>query len=725
MARTRLQKVVKIGSFELKRRVTLASPPAKTKSPSKVVKGGQPIIIGVKGNTGQYGYADTGEYVRKLQGATGRAVFDEMRRSDPQVRAILNAVTLPLRQATYYIEAASDDPKDIELAEIIQTDLLEDMTMTWDDTLRHALLMFPFGFSVLEKLYEIRYSKILKRDYVTWRKFDPRLPQSIVGWDFDEKAGGLLGPIQMDGSGMQTTLPIEKMLVFTTEREGDNWEGTALLRPAYKPWFIKDTLEKIESIKHERHGVGIPTMKVPGSVKPGTTEYNEVVEVLENITASEISYVVTPEGYEFRIEGLTGKGTDILPTIKYYDEEIAKSALAMFVNLGTTETGSRALGGSFLEIFRLALQAYADYVCEIFNRYAIREMVDYNWDVEEYPLLKVRRIQDLDPQVIATLKNAGVLSMDDDIENIVRDELNLPPLPEDHERQKAPIFPQPDSGTTEDEEEPDDEGDVDQGDEDEEKPKKAKAFSQDREPYDWELLVNFEQIEIRLNSEEMKLEDQLLQIRAVQIEHIIRELVTGRKIQNIAVPGKKDMFDAMVEAFKAALRQGRADVREEIERQGSSRGFAEAVPTPDELLAIIAEELGILVDGATDKLKAMVAKAYLDLKKKGQAGGELLANLTAKVRDEVKASTWTNAAAAAINAGNGAGRDIGAGEYADQIEECYYSALLDSSVCENCRPKDGARHELGDPEYVTPNPECKGGPRCRCLTVYVMKAEAG
>lgn len=719
MGRTKLQTVAKLGSLEIKRRVAAAAPVKKTQSPGKVVKNGQPVVVGVKGNTGTYGYAETGEYVQKLQGARGRAIFDEMRRSDPQVQSILKAMTLPLRQATYYVEAASDDPTDLEIAETVQLDLLENMTMTWDDTLRHVLLQFPFGFSVLEKLYEIRHSKTLKRDYVTWRKFDPRLPISITGWQYDDKSGQLVGPVQMDGSGSEIVLPIEKCLVFTTEREGDNWEGISVLRSAYKPWYIKDTLEKIESIKHERHGVGIPVMTVPAGIAEGSPEWDEVVTILENIAASEASYVVEPEGYKFRVEGAAGKGTDILPTIKYYDEEIAKSALAMFINLGTTETGSRALGGSFLEVFRLALQAYADYICEIFNRYAIREMIDYNWTVDEYPVLKVRRIQDLDPQVIAVLKNAGVLTMDVEVENIVREELNLPERVEE-ELEEEQAEPEPEAP-----DEPDADGDVEQEDEDEEPPKRGFSFAQARQLFDWEKPVRFEEIEVRLNTEEMRLEEELLRIRTSQIEHVTRELVAGRKIQNIVVPGKKDMYDAMLSAFKASLRQGRADVHQEIIRQGVGIEFAEAVPTPEELLAIIAEEFGILVDGAADKLKAMVATMYLDLKKKGQAGNELLSNLAARVRDEVKDATWTSAAAAAINAGNGAGRDLGAKDFAEEVQECYYSALLDSNVCDNCRPKDGVRHELGDPEFVTPNPECKGGPRCRCLTVYVMKAEAG
>ena len=40
---------------------------------------------------------------------------------------------------------------DKEIADFVDWNLFENMTMTWDDFLRHALLMLPFGFMVFEK----------------------------------------------------------------------------------------------------------------------------------------------------------------------------------------------------------------------------------------------------------------------------------------------------------------------------------------------------------------------------------------------------------------------------------------------------------------------------------------------------------------------------------------------------------------------------------------------
>jgi hypothetical protein len=55
---------------------------------------------------------------------------------------------------------------------------------------------------------------------------------------------------------------MDKLIVFVNEMEGMNWWGTSLLRPAYKHWFIKNTLYKIDAIAHERQGLGIPYVSI-------------------------------------------------------------------------------------------------------------------------------------------------------------------------------------------------------------------------------------------------------------------------------------------------------------------------------------------------------------------------------------------------------------------------------------------------------------------------------
>lgn len=393
--------------------------------------------LGVAGNLGYWGWPDSGEHVRGLEGRDGRIEYDKMRRSDHQVRAVLSAITLPIRQADYYVEPGSKSDEDVKIAKILEDALLREMTITWDDTIRHALLMLPFGFSPLEKVYEERAGLILPK------KLDPRLPRSVHRWQFDQEKRRLTHMVQLDSMGKEHAIPIEKLVIFSTDREGDNWEGMSILRPAYKSWYIKDKLERINGIMHDRWGAGIPSLTPPKGVARGSQEWNAAVELLEQFYAGEKAYMIKPEGWVFEvIGGAKGAGTDVLGSIKYYDESIAKAMLAMHINLGTAEKGSRALGASFIDAFLMATQAWADYIAEVIDRFVVRELVDLNWSVDEYPHLKVRRIPGLNLDALGFLAQSGLINNDMQLENSLRDVLRLPHREEGAEPAPAPPTPE-------------------------------------------------------------------------------------------------------------------------------------------------------------------------------------------------------------------------------------------------------------------------------------------
>jgi len=387
--------------------------------------------VGITGNVSAWSDRAnfvTGEHLPKLEGAAGRTIYDKMRRGDEQVQAALRAIMLPILQADYYMKPGSEDEQDKKIAGILQRALMEQMTMTWKDTVRHAMLMFPFGFSGLEKVYEYRDKLILPR------KLAPRLPQSVYYWKYDQKSRRITHMVQRDPVGSEFPIPLQKLLIFTCEKEGDHWEGIPLLRSAFKAWYIKDALEKTNVIMHDRWGAGLPELKPPAAVERGSKEWEAAKETLEDIHANEKAYVIIPQGWEFKIHGgEEGKGTDILPSIKYYTEGIGKAVLAMHLNLGTSETGSRALGQSFIEAFLMATQSWADYIAEVINRFCVKELVDWNWKVESYPKFLCKRIHGLDFQTIGYLAQAGVITNTRDLENDLREVLRLPAITDTEE----------------------------------------------------------------------------------------------------------------------------------------------------------------------------------------------------------------------------------------------------------------------------------------------------
>ena len=132
---------MKILGYELNLSRTAAEP-VKTKKGLEIGDSGTRILGGIVSE----------DYNSKLQGLRGIEVYDEMRKSDASVKAAISATTLPIRAATWYVEPASDEPQDQEIAEFVEKALMEWQSLEWEDLLRQALLSLPFGFMVFESL---------------------------------------------------------------------------------------------------------------------------------------------------------------------------------------------------------------------------------------------------------------------------------------------------------------------------------------------------------------------------------------------------------------------------------------------------------------------------------------------------------------------------------------------------------------------------------------------
>lgn len=677
--------------------------------------------FGVSGNRPVWNQLFTGEHISALDGTDGRAIYDEMARGDSQIGAVTLAVTLPILGNTYAVDPASDEKRDVEIAEFIEDNLTRRMSMTWRDTLRHILLMHRYGFSVLEKLYR----RSADDGRIRLHKLDPRLSPSITGWHYE--ADTLTYIEQMGTDGQTYELPIKQCVVFTQGREGDNWEGISSYRPAYGPWMIKNKMLKIASIKHERYGVGVPVATAPEGVDSDSDAWAEMQTLLEDLHANEIGYLIKPQGWELDI--LTPKvgsdgGTNVENFIKQLNEQISVAFLAQFLQLGTTQTGSRALGESFVGFFLMALQHTADYIAEVLNRFVVRELVDYNWsDITDYPTLRAAKIRELDYQTLAALQTAGVITADGELEDAVRVGLGLPERPEDEEpepapKKAAPPKPKPDDDV--DDEEPE------EPEEPAEEPETEASHSHAQfaePPEEITEFMQFAEIEADLDTATETLLDAVLAIREQQTEQLVRQIVAGKAVRNLVVPGKKDMYDDVVRAFREQIKAGRAQVRDETTRQKEHAVFADPI-TDNTFVDFVLEELSLLVDGAGEKLKATVAKIAIDLQKAGFVGDALRAELDRVIPQRIGESTWKDLVGTSVNQGWGHGRHLELVKLEDDVERFQRYGILDRNLCSVCREKDLKEVTTSDPDFRVPDSECEGGPgRCRCIVVAIMKRE--
>jgi hypothetical protein len=386
------------------------------------------------------------DYNPDLRHPQSIAIYDKMRKSSAQVQAVESVIGLPIRTVRWYVEPAGSAASDIEAADLVERNLLHGdwMSSTFDDLIRKALISTMVGFALFETVWDEQDG------YLVYRKFADRHPRTVSKWLFDEN-GGCAGFVQegyVNGALKRVSIPIDRLLRFTHREEFGNPEGFALCRVMYKNWYIIDSLYRIANIGSERLFVGTPVGKYP----PNSTDKDRdaLLDLLKSIRAHEGAAVALPDSYSLETFGGNASVDALMALIDHHDNAMAKAALAGFVNLVGQANGSRALSSDQSQFFLLADQATAMWICSIINQYAVKRLCDANFPgIRKYPRLDHSHLQTvINPVAIghalAALVNKQLVTPDDDVENAVRDMMNLPDIPDGQRRSGRP---EPDQDT--------------------------------------------------------------------------------------------------------------------------------------------------------------------------------------------------------------------------------------------------------------------------------------
>jgi hypothetical protein len=370
----------------------------------------------------------------ELQWPRSVAVYDAMRSQDAQIASVLRAVTLPVRRTPWRIEAGGARDEVVRMvAEDLGLPIAGDPLPTdppvrtrdrfsWPEHLRQALLMLPFGHMFFEQVYRLDDGRRARL-----RKLAPRMPKTIEEVKVAQD-GGLIAIKQFSSKigDLQRDIPVNRLVAYIHDREGGNWLGRSLLRPAYKHWLIKDRLLRVDAQTIERNGMGIPVYE--GS--EGETDLSEGLKMAKAWRAGDTSGAATPAGAKLRLAGVEGSLPTALPSIRYHDEQIGRAVLAHFLNLGT-QTGSWALGTTFADFFTLSLQTLAQQIADTVTQHVIEDLVDANFgETEPAPRLVFDEIgsrQAATAQAIKMLTDAGILLPDRSLEEAARQQFGLPP----------------------------------------------------------------------------------------------------------------------------------------------------------------------------------------------------------------------------------------------------------------------------------------------------------
>lgn len=410
--------------------------PVKEKSSEKLraVKKSVGDIFRVHGDSGteRYGGYITEEPNYKWRDEERVKLVEEMRRSDASVRAVLSAIKAPIKATSWKVEGPDE-----KVNKFVEDNLFKMKNRTWKGFISEALTFADFGFSVFEIVYEVRDG------YIQIRDLAPRIQHSILKWKTESEEPGVTQLVRTDEGfpgkkDTQLFIPMSKLLVFTNEKEGDDLTGQSILRAAYKHYFYKDTLYRIQGIAAERYGVGVPTVTLPDNY--GEEEKDKAEEMVSELRSNEKSYIILPAGFTLEIKTPNGnpQGAAMDQAITHHDKMILMSVLATFLGLGVDSTGSFALSKDQSSFFLKHVEDLASYMAEQITEQVIRRLIEYNFaDGTEVPKLTFTALGDIDfseySTVIKTLTDGGFIATDPKTQQFVRKFFKLPEM-SDEER---------------------------------------------------------------------------------------------------------------------------------------------------------------------------------------------------------------------------------------------------------------------------------------------------
>lgn len=701
---------------------------------------------------------DEMEFAPDLRWPASVWVYNRMVSSDSQIQGLMSGTVNPLTRFRWSIDPQDSKPEVYEqLSKEIKLPVKgkeEEFRIgrtrnrfTWAKHLPEALKFLTYGHSPFELVMEMDEDKY-GDDLYHILKIIPRPPSTISQINV-ERNGDLKGIKQFSSPFVGASnwqgpgIPASALLWYVWDKEGANWAGKSMMRSCFRNYVIKDMLMRVDAQKHERMGMGIPWFEAPEGASQDLIDALD--ELAEEVRAGDEAGLAVPAGAKLKLAGVEGNVPDTVASIRMHDEQMSKAFLMMFMQLGTTHTGSRALGSEMMDYFTYAQEGVAEAIVNQFTEGFIEQWVDWNWGEDEpAPRITYDRSahEDVPTEDLVKMVSEGLVVMDPELESYFRKSRNLPiksqetrdkeeadkKAEQEHEEEMAKQTPPPTDPTAVPPIPP-------------VEPAKASAprrtiLATDatinlpdrplrRQPYEQEITakVDYAKMDADWTAKRDSLFDAVKELQAAQVDEL-HDLIIEANGDLTKLSGMT-LSDTTHEAILASMQEmaddGIDQAATEAEEQGIEKAKRPALSALEDSLTNRAKGVG---DVLTRELATAAGSKAMSL-----SGGSLTPKeVAAAVKDHLdglaKARVKQQLSGATSTAMN-SGRKLTMRE--NDPSKIYSSELLDENTCKACTGEDGTEFGTMDEAEVSyPGggfAECEGGDWCRGTVVAVYDEE--
>jgi len=306
----------------------------------------------------------------------GYAIYRKMM-TDDQVSALVSLKQSVITGRPWQIQTQDDSPAQVQCAAFFQSMLENQLTGTFQQTLRELLSSQVYGFSVLEKIFQPQEFNGQKLWAVQQLKLRP-----AESFTFQTDHHGNLTTLLQEQGGKRVELPRERFVLHVTRPEVHPQYGESDLRPCHRHWWAKSNILSFWNVYLERMAAGFVHGRVTGQMSPGERE--ELRQVMRNLNSQ--TSIITPGSVELQM--VTAPSTDAFErAVAMRDKAMARALLVPNL-LGFAEqgsTGSYSQSRTQLETFFLVMNGLADSIADTLNEQLLRDLAYWNFGLNDAP----------------------------------------------------------------------------------------------------------------------------------------------------------------------------------------------------------------------------------------------------------------------------------------------------------------------------------------------------
>jgi len=320
--------------------------------------------------------------------------YINMQNNDGTIRAITRLFSMPIQSTQIKI---LPDKKDKGERDFIETVFLKPQKFGGMSTPLPFLIadmtraIFE-GYRGYEKVAQIIQDGEYKGK-IGWKKIAPRDSRTIdIKVDAEGGFNGFRQQAMFGSKLVDVTIPANKCILFTFQKERHPFYGESILKTAYYHYDKKHKLYYLAHKKAEVDAIGVKVLKLS---KPSSEiEVSKAEEAVDTLGVN--SRITLPSGFELEINRASS-GYDVLSLIEHHDAQIALSTLTQAIQLGTKSTYGYTYGAGYNmqgEFIAQMLGSIMKSMEDTLNEWAIPELIDWNFGSSNYPKIKLMPLKD-------------------------------------------------------------------------------------------------------------------------------------------------------------------------------------------------------------------------------------------------------------------------------------------------------------------------------------------